>query len=102
MSHWDRVSFCLNLMRNKGFRVIKEGLAMKEYELKELCNLVIEITKINQKISPVELFSKLKILILDDDKYYMEGRHHEDQNEKCEHGKGLTEYCEPCGRIHNA
>jgi hypothetical protein len=21
---------------------------------------------------------------------------------KCEHGKGLTDYCEPCGRIHNS
>ena len=21
---------------------------------------------------------------------------------KCEHGKGLSDYCEPCGRIHGA
>ena len=28
MSLWDRVSFCLNLMRNQGFRVIKERSTM--------------------------------------------------------------------------
>lgn len=22
--------------------------------------------------------------------------------DKCKHGKGLNDYCEPCGRIHNA
>jgi len=23
-------------------------------------------------------------------------------DEKCEHGEGLTDYCEPCGRVHSA
>ena len=60
-------------------------------------NLYKAVFAMNEKIKPFVDSENIQKLIKSGSNLLGGG-----EPEKCEHGKGLTDYCEPCGRVHSA